>query len=62
MTARSRLSWLVWFGAVLVAFTAFGLLLDIPASTGTNHALRVKVFVGLLGLPRPSFSSTSPFP
>jgi alpha-1,6-mannosyltransferase len=50
MRAGSQLSWLVWFGAVLVALTAFGLLLDIPASAGTNHSLRVKVLVGLLGL------------
>jgi alpha-1,6-mannosyltransferase len=42
------LGWLVGFGLALLVLTASGLLLDIPASMGAAHVMRVNELVGLL--------------
>jgi alpha-1,6-mannosyltransferase len=48
MTAKAPQRWLTWLGAALLALTMFGLLLDVPATTGDVRFLRVSMLVGLL--------------
>jgi alpha-1,6-mannosyltransferase len=48
MTAKAPLRLLTWLGAALLALTIFGLLLDVPATSGDLHSRRVSMLLGLL--------------
>jgi alpha-1,6-mannosyltransferase len=48
MTDRAPLRWLGWLGASLLVLTSCGLLLDLPATTGELHIVRLRLLLGLL--------------
>lgn len=48
MTVRTPPGWPACLGATLLAPTLFGLLLDLPATTGDERVFRVRVLLGLL--------------
>lgn len=50
MTARGPLHWLALLGAALLTLTVFGLLLDVPETTGDGRVVRMGLLVGTLTL------------